>query len=93
VAAAFLLLTFYVNGSSFLGYAVMAERRGLQTASRGEKSLYFTSGLLEGSETILFFAALCLWPLAFAPLAWAFGGLCLVTAGARVLLARRVFGG
>ncbi len=90
--AAFLLLTFYVNGSSFLAYAVLAEKRGLQTSARGEKSLYFTAGLLEGSETILFFAALCLWPQWFAPLAWVFGALCLVTAGARVLLARRVFG-
>ena len=92
LAASFLLLSFYVNGASFLGYAVLAEKRGMQTAARGEKSLYFTAGLLEGSETILFFAAICWWPGAFAPLAWGFGGLCLVTAGARVLLARRVFG-
>lgn len=92
LAAAFLLLTFYINGSSFLAFAVLAEKRGMQTASRGEKSLYFTAGLLEGSETILFFVALCLWPHWFAPLAWGFGALCLVTAGARVMLARRVFG-
>lgn len=91
VAAAFLLLTFYANGASFLAYAVLAEKRGLTTTSRGEKSLYFTSGLLEGSETILFLAAICLWPQAFQPLAWGFGVLCLVTAGARVALARRVF--
>ena len=92
LAAAFLLLTLYINGSSFLAFAVLAEKRGMQTASRGEKSLYFTAGLLEGSETILFFVALCLWPHWFAPLAWGFGALCLVTAGARVMLARRVFG-
>ncbi len=91
VAVSFLLLSFYVNGSSFLGYAVLAEKRGLTTASRGEKSLYFTSGLLEGTETILFFMALCLWPAWVAPLSWGFGALCLVTAGARVMLARRVF--
>ncbi|MCO8145386.1 CDP-alcohol phosphatidyltransferase family protein [Rhodovulum tesquicola] len=90
-AGAFLLLSFYVNGASFLGFAILAERRGLETRARGVKSLYFTGGLLEGTETIAFFVALCLWPGWFAPLAWAFGALCFVTAGARVLLARRVF--
>jgi phosphatidylglycerophosphate synthase len=91
VAGAFLLATFYVNGSTFLGYAVLAEKRGMATRSRGEKSLYFTAGLLEGTETIGFFLILCLLPWAFAPLAWAFGALCLVTAFSRVLLAARSF--
>ena len=92
IAASFLLLTFYVNGASFLAYAVLAERRGMQTNTRGEKSLYFTAGLLEGTETIAFFAAICLWPASFALLAWVFGGLCLCTTAARALLAWRVFG-
>lgn len=91
VAGAFLLCSFYVNGATFLAYAIMAEKRSMETAGRGEKSLYFTAGLLEGTETIAFFAAICLWPAAFAPLAWGFGALCFVTAGARVMLARRVF--
>ena len=91
LAGAFLLASFYINGSTFLGYAVLAEKRGMQTRSRGEKSLYFTAGLLEGTETIAFFLILCLLPWAFAPLAWAFGALCLVTALSRVLLAARTF--
>jgi phosphatidylglycerophosphate synthase len=90
-AGAFLLTTFYVNGASFLGFAVLAAKHGLETTAQGEKALYFSAGLLEGTETILFFAALCLFPQAFVPLAWLFGAGCLVTAGARVLLARRVF--
>jgi phosphatidylglycerophosphate synthase len=36
VAGAFLLASFYVNGASFLGYAVLAEKRGMQTRSRGK---------------------------------------------------------
>lgn len=91
VAAAFLLCSFYVNGASFLGYAILAEKRGMQTSGRGEKSLYFTAGLLEGTETIAIFAAFCLWPHWFAPMAWGFGALCFVTAIARVNLAFRVF--
>jgi phosphatidylglycerophosphate synthase len=91
LAASFLLFGFYVNGSSFLGYAVLAEKRGLQTTSRGEKSLYFSAGLLEGTETIALFVAFCLWPGAFVPLAWGFGALCLVTAVSRTVLTARLF--
>ncbi len=90
-AGAFLLATFYVNGASFLGFAVLAEKRGLTTRAQGEKSLYFSAGLLEGTETILFFALLCLLPQHFGPLAWLFGAGCLLTALARVLLARKLF--
>ena len=91
VAGAVVLWSFYVNGASFLGFAILAAKQGMQTTTRGEKSLYFTAGLLEGTETIVFFVALCLWPAWFAPLAYGFGALCLVTALSRVLLAQRVF--
>jgi phosphatidylglycerophosphate synthase len=90
-AGAFLLFSFYVNAATFLGYAILAEKRGLETRSRGEKSLYFTAGLMEGTETILCFVILALWPSLFVPLAWVFGALCLMTALARVLLAARRF--
>ena len=93
VAGAALLLSFYVNGGSFLGYAVLAEKCGMRTDRHGTKSLYFTSGILEGTETILFFVALCLFPGWFVPLAWGFAALTLLTAVARVALAWRVFRG
>ena len=92
VAGAFVLASFYVNGASFLGYAVLAEKAGIETRAQGEKSLYYANGILEGAETIGFFTAICLWPGAFAPLAWVFGALCLLTALLRVRAARRVFG-
>jgi phosphatidylglycerophosphate synthase len=91
LAGAFLLASFYVNGASFLGFAVLAEKRGLETDAQGEKSLYFSAGLLEGTETIMFFAVLCVWPDSFVALALGFGALCFVTAIARILLAWRVF--
>lgn len=89
-AAAFLLASFYINGASFLGFAIMAEKRGIETRAQGEKSLYYSAGLLEGSETIGFFVALCLWPEAFVPLAMIFGSLCLFTTAARLVLAWRL---
>lgn len=89
--AAFLLLSFYVNGTSFLGFAILAEKRGIETSAQGQKSLYYSAGLLEGTETIAFFVLLCLLPAWFAPLAWVFGALCFFTAIARVLHARSLF--
>lgn len=90
-AGAFLLAAFYVNGTSFLGYAILAEKHRLSTHAQGQKSLYFSNGLLEGTETIAFFVLLCLLPEFFNSLAWIFGTLCLLTAGLRVLGAREVF--
>ena len=89
VAGAILVFSFYVNGASFLAYAAMAERRGLVTRSRGEKSLFFTTGLAEGTETILFFVALCLVPGWFAPLALFFAAVTFYTALSRIVLAAR----
>ena len=91
LAAAVLLFAFYVNGASFLAFAALAAKRGMGEGARGPKSLYFTSGLAEGSETIAVFAAMCLWPQHFAGLAWGFAALCVVTAASRIGLAWRVF--
>ncbi|MCC5957131.1 MAG: CDP-alcohol phosphatidyltransferase family protein [Natronohydrobacter sp.] len=91
VAGAFLLLSFYVNAGSFLGFAVLAEKKQMRSDAHGVKSLYFTGGLLEGTETIGFFILLCLFPGWFVPLALGFGMLCLITAFARVVLAAKVF--
>ena len=89
--AAVLLLAFYINGASFLAFAALAAKRGLETGAQGEKSLYFSAGLMEGAETVAFFTIFCLWPQVFPPLAVIFALLCLVTTGGRLLLAARMF--
>jgi phosphatidylglycerophosphate synthase len=91
LAAAMLLFAFYVNGASFLAFAVMAAKRGLTTMQRGAKSLYFSAGLAEGAETIACFAAMMLWPGHFAWLAYGFAALTLVTAVSRSILAWTTF--
>lgn len=90
-AGAFLLAAFYINGASFLGFAILAQKAGMHTEAQGRKSVYFSAGLLEGTETIVFFVALCLFPQAFVPLATIFGALCILTAGLRVVAAARLF--
>lgn len=91
-AGAALLAAFYINAATFLGFAILAEKRGMVTEARGVKSLYFTAGLMEGTETIAFFVLMCLFPAAFVPLAWLFAVLCLITASARLRIAARQFG-
>ena len=90
--AAFLILSFVGTGTSFLAYAIMAAKRGVASEARGRKSLYYLGGLTEGTETIAVFVAFCLFPGAFAVLAYAFGALCWLTTAARVMTARRSFG-
>lgn len=91
VAGAFLLTSFYFNGTSFLGYAILAEKHDMETKRQGIKSLYYSNGLLEGTETILFFVLICLLPSSFAVCAWIFGTLCFATAVLRLFGARRLF--
>jgi phosphatidylglycerophosphate synthase len=85
--AAFLVFSFVGTGSSFLAFAAVAARRGLTTAARGRKSIYYLGGLTEGAETILLFVLICLLPDRFALLAWGFGGLCWITTASRVAAA------
>lgn len=92
VAGAVLILSFYVNGSSFLAFAIMAEKRKMETSARGSKSLFFTTGLAEATETIAVFVAFCLFPAAFALIAYVFAALCFYTALSRIVLAARTFG-
>jgi phosphatidylglycerophosphate synthase len=92
LAAAFLLLAFIGTGGSFLAFAAMAARRKIETRLRGQKSLYYLGGLTEGTETIAFFVACCIFPGAFAPLAWIFAAACWITTATRVLSAWRMLG-
>ena len=87
--AAFLLFSFMGTGSSFLAFAVMAEKRGLSTEAQGRKSLYYLDGLTEGTETILFYVLACVFPAYFAYLAWIFGGLCWLTTAGRIATSMR----
>lgn len=91
VAGAVLVFSFYVNGASFLAYAIMAEKHGHKTTARGSKSIYFTTGLAEASETTAVFAAFCLLPQWFAPLAWIFAFICFYTAFSRIIQAAAAF--
>ena len=89
--ACFLIFGFVGTGSSFLAFAVFAEKRGISTDLRGQKSLYYLGGLTEGFETITFFVLACLFPGAFWWMALVFGGLCWITTATRVIAGWQMF--
>lgn len=89
--ASFLIFSFIGTGCSFLAYAIMAEKRGLSTDIRGQKSLYYLGGLTEGTETIALFILACLLPTWFPLLAWTFGTLCWITTATRIYAGWRTF--
>jgi phosphatidylglycerophosphate synthase len=91
LAAAVLLAAFIGTGTSFLAFAVMAAKRGLTSLDYPDKSFYFLGGLTEATETLAFFAAMCVWPQHFSALAYVFAGLCVITTGTRIWWGWRTF--
>lgn len=84
LAAAFLIFCFIGTGTSFLSYAAIAEKRGIDPSYKGKKGIYYLGGITEGTETILFLLACCYWPTHFVLFAFIFGALCLVTTALRI---------
>lgn len=91
VPAMTLLGAFALTGVSFLAFAAIAARRGVETTAHGVKSFFYSTGIAEGAETILVFVLFCLFPQWFAPIAFAFAALCLLTVFQRVALAASTF--
>jgi phosphatidylglycerophosphate synthase len=84
VAGAFLIFSFIGTGSSFLAFAIMAGKRGIDNPVYKHKSLYYMSGLTEGTETIGCFVLFCLFPQHFAVIAYIFGAACWFTTFTRI---------
>ena len=91
LAAAVLLAAFIGTGSSFLAFAVLAERRGLKSGAYSGKGLFYLGGLTEASETLICFVLMCLWPALFAWWAYGFAALCALTIVARLAAGWRAF--
>ena len=89
VAAGVLLVTFMGTGATFLAFASVAGKQGIENPSYPNKSLHYMGGLTEGFETILAFVAFSLWPQQFAMLAYVFAALCWITAITRIVAGYR----
>ena len=84
VAAGVLMVTFMGTGSTFLAFASIAAKRGIENLDYPNKSLHYMGGLTEGFETILAFVLFCLWPQHFVVLAYVFATACWLTALTRL---------
>jgi len=84
IPGAFLIFSFIGTGSSFLAFAVMAEKRNIENPIYKNKSLYYMAGLTEGTETIACFILLCLFPAHFPLITYVFSTLCWITTANRI---------
>ncbi len=89
--ALLLVAAFTLTGVSFLAFAAIAARQDLGEGAHGRKAIIYSTGVMEGTETILFFVGMCLLPGWFAALAYAFSALCLITVAQRIRDAAKQF--
>jgi len=82
--AALLLFSFIGTASSFLAFAIFAERRKLSSLEFPRKGFYYLGGLTEATETIALFLICCLFPGLFPTLGTLFAVLCLITTAMRL---------
>jgi phosphatidylserine synthase len=87
VACTVLLAAYLLNNVALLSFASLVEKRRL--AFGDERSLRFTPGLTEGTETILAYCAFCAVPRHADIVAWVFAAMVLFTVGQRIRLAAR----
>ena len=92
LAAAFLITSFVGTGTSFLAFAIIAEKRNTPLETPLSKSFFHLGGLIEGTETIILLALILIFPTWFGVLAFIFGSLCWVATGYRIISAWLVFG-
>jgi phosphatidylglycerophosphate synthase len=92
IYSAFLIFSFMGTGSTFLTYAIMAEKHGISTDVQGRKSLYYLGGLAEGGETIAAMLLMCIFPGYFMIIALVFGVMCWITTVTRIYAAWLTFG-
>lgn len=91
LSAAVLLTTFIGTGSSFLAFAIVAAQRNMSSLEFPDKGFYFLGGLTEATETLVAFAAMCLWPAWFPQIAYGFAALCAITTLLRIRWGYRRF--
>ncbi|MDP5033066.1 MAG: CDP-alcohol phosphatidyltransferase family protein [Paraglaciecola sp.] len=84
VAGSFLMLSFMGTGGSFLAFAIMANKHGIDSPKYPQKSLHYMGGLAEGFETIVVLCLFCLLPNHFVMIASVFALICWLTAGIRI---------
>ena len=89
--ALILVASFTLTAVSFLAFAAIAGRQPTDGGKHGPKAFIYSTGLMEGGETIAFFVLFCLFPAYFPTLAIVFAMLCLLTVVQRMAHAAKSF--
>ena len=84
IAGSFLMLSFMGTGTSFLAFAIMANKHGIDAPKYPHKSIHYMSGLAEGFETIVVLCLFCLYPDHFVVIATVFAIICWITTAIRI---------
>ena len=84
IAGAVLIFTFVGTGSSFLAFAILASKHNISDPVYKNKSFYYMTGLTGGTETVICFVIMCLFPLYFSTIAYVFAAMCLFTTFSRI---------
>ena len=92
MAALLLVASFTLTAVSFLAFAAIAAGSKGGEGHHGTRAFIYSTGLMEGGETITFFIAFCLFPAHFATMALIFAGLCMFTVVQRMMMAAKTFG-
>ena len=79
----FVLLAYYLNGTSFLAFSSIAEKEGVRIDDG--RSLSFIYGIAEATETILVHSAWCIFPNSAAKIASVWAAVVFISAGLRFL--------
>jgi len=90
IAALFLLASYRVNSASWMYLSSLMEKRKQGASANSElTSITMPPGLIEGTETVVFYFAFLAFPAYATPLFALFGALVFFTVGQRVLWAVR----
>jgi phosphatidylglycerophosphate synthase len=89
--AAVLLFCFYINGASFLAFAAIEAKHSTTGYQIEKKSIHYSPGLMEGTETIIIFGLMLSVPDRFVLLAYIFSVLTFLTALLRCNVAWKTF--
>ncbi len=91
VAVAVVLATFYVNAVSWTYLSALLEKRAQGAAARGAPtSVVMPRGLVEGTETIVFYTVALVWPSAAPTVFWVMAIAVAITVVERIWWARRI---
>lgn len=90
MSVAVLLGAFYINAAAWMYLSALLEKRRQGAMAQGEQTtITMPGGLIEGTETVIFFSLFFLFPQAIVPLFLLMALLVLITAGQRLVWTAR----